>query len=397
VGDLAGRLEAAIESYDHQPLVLDRLDADVFERGRIVLDGQLVASTIFVTLYAPQLYAGLPLFVKALEDRDSEAMVAHLTPLLGAFRADHAFGVGMNLVSNCRSDFITTSAAVRAAERLSRWVIEPQLGDNAVARCTEAYRVDPDASVAPLVSDIPSLVLSGLSDPATPPSFARAILPGLANATLLEFPYTGHGVLPTLNDYAAGCGDSILVAFIRDPRARIDTSCAGAIHAPEFQTRIRETKRPMRFLASVRAGSRPIAPVATLLGLVVAVVAYPLAAIARRIDGRRQTRLRRARVLAWLAAALSVLGTCVAAWALFVTVSRYLLALPIGVAPWIAWGGWLSLCGVLCAVAAVSQYLQNRKNAAAGIGVLMGIGGTTVLSIACFVFLTSIGAGPLSW
>jgi hypothetical protein len=73
------------------------------------------------------------------------------------------------------------------------------------------------------------------------------------------------------------------------------------------------------------------------------------------------------------------------------------LALPIGVAPWIAWGGWLSLCGVLCAVAAISQYLQNRKNAAAGIGVLMGIGGTTVLSIACFVFLTSIGAGPLSW
>jgi hypothetical protein len=355
----------------------------------------MLAAFFFRTLRATPLYGGLPLFLKALEDRDVEAMTAHVTLGSDAFRPGYSFGTGMNFVTNCRSSFNRLSPAASRDEPLSRWVIEPMLGERGPERCTAAYRADPDASVVELKSDIPALVLAGAVDAGPSPTEARSIMPGLRQGIFLEFPWIGHGVVPALSDLVPGCGDAVVVSFIENPKGPVDMSCARAIGPPDFVTRVRETKRPLRFVSSIRDGARPIWPAVVAAGLLFAVVAFPVAAIGRRLDGRRDHSLRRIRLLSWLGATLSIAGGAVGGWVVFVTITRYPLALPVGVLPWIAGGGWLSLAGVLTAISGVIVYVRRRKGTNAGVGTLIGACSTALLSIAFLIFLVSIGAGPV--
>jgi pimeloyl-ACP methyl ester carboxylesterase len=393
-GDLTGRLEAMLAAYEANPLILEHLDASVFEGGRFVLDGQILTSLVFVTLYARQAYGSLPSITKALEDRDADGLAAFVEGLSLAFDASRGYGVGMNFVTNCRSDLFEVSAATRATEPLARWVIEPGLGDGAAERCAAAYRVDPDASVVALQSDIPTLLIAGAADPATPPALARSILPGLSHVTLLEVPFTGHGALPALNDYSPGCADALIADFVADPRRRVEIPCGEAIRPPGFLTRWRATHRPERFLSSIRDGARPILPALAAAGLLFAFVALPIAAIGRRIDGRAASSRARIRLLAWLGATLSLAAGAVAAAAIAVTVRDYLFALPFGVVSWIGWAGWLAVAGVLAAAAAVVEYVLRRETRR-GIGTAAGVCLTALFSAAFLAFLVSIGAGPI--
>jgi pimeloyl-ACP methyl ester carboxylesterase len=395
VGDLAGRLEALLVAYDARPLVLENLDQDLTENGRIVLDGQMLAAFYFLTLRATPVYSGLPLFLKALEDRDVEAMTAHVTLGSDAFRAGYSFGMGMNFVTNCRSSFNRTSPTARRSEPLSRWVIEPMLGDRGPERCAGAYRAHPDASVVELKSDIPTLVLAGAIDAGPSVAEARSVLPGLTNGILLEFPWFGHGVVPALSTLVPGCGDAVVVSFIENPKGPVDTACAKTIGPPDFLTRVRVTKRPLRFVSSIRDGARPIWPVAVAVGLLFTVIAFPVAAVGRRLDRRRDHSLRRIRLLSWSGAFLSIAAGAVAGWALFMTITRYPLAFPVGVVPWIAWAGWLSLAGVLTAMSGTILYVRGHKGVNAAVGTLIGACSTVLLSIAFLVFLVSMGAGPV--
>jgi pimeloyl-ACP methyl ester carboxylesterase len=394
-GDLTGRLEATLSAYDAEPLILEDLDENIFEGGRFVLDGQILASIVFVTLYLRPAYGSLPSITKALEDRDSDGLAVYLTELSRGFGANQGFGIGMNFVTNCRSDLFEVSAATRVSERLSRWVIEPGLGDGAAQRCAAAYRADPDASTVALKSDIPTLLVAGAMDPATTPALARSILPGLTQATLLEVPFTGHGALPALNEYRPGCTDELIASFVADPRRRVEIPCADAIRPPDFLVRWRPTRQPERFLSSIRDGARPILPAVVTAGLVFAFLAFPLAAIGRRIDGRAFSPGARIRLLAWLGAALSLTAGGVAAAAIATTVREYLFSLPFGVVPWIGWAGWLAVAGVLTGVAAAAEHVRRRRETQAGIGTAVGVSLTALLSAAFFVFLVSIGAGPI--
>jgi len=73
---------------------------------------------------------------------------------------------------------------------------------------------------APLISDIPTLLLSGEADPVTPPGYAERAAAGLSRHRHLILPGEGHGQLGT------GCMPRITAAFL-DTAApdRLDASC----------------------------------------------------------------------------------------------------------------------------------------------------------------------------
>jgi pimeloyl-ACP methyl ester carboxylesterase len=73
----------------------------------------------------------------------------------------------------------------------------------------------------PVRSDIPTLVLAGQFDPITPPAYGRQAAETLTRSTFVEFPGYGHAVL----DY--GCPMDVVLAFLADPSAPVDVSCAG--------------------------------------------------------------------------------------------------------------------------------------------------------------------------
>lgn len=81
----------------------------------------------------------------------------------------------------------------------------------------------------PLQSDIPTLLLSGGSDPVTPPDYAEAAAAALSNSRHLVVPGYGHGVL------AVGCMPRLVAQFIRDGRAAdLDTACLDELKPPPF-------------------------------------------------------------------------------------------------------------------------------------------------------------------
>jgi pimeloyl-ACP methyl ester carboxylesterase len=82
----------------------------------------------------------------------------------------------------------------------------------------------------PVVSDIPTLVLSGRYDPVTPPSSGRQAAETLSNSFFYEFPNLAHGAMRSNK-----CARRIGLAFLDDPWTEPDTSCLEKLGSPDFQ------------------------------------------------------------------------------------------------------------------------------------------------------------------
>jgi pimeloyl-ACP methyl ester carboxylesterase len=81
--------------------------------------------------------------------------------------------------------------------------------------------VEADASAKePLVSDIPTLILSGEFDPVTPPEFGRQVAARLPNSYFFEFPGAGHS-----GDSTNPCALAISASFLDDPTTAPDDAC----------------------------------------------------------------------------------------------------------------------------------------------------------------------------
>jgi pimeloyl-ACP methyl ester carboxylesterase len=84
------------------------------------------------------------------------------------------------------------------------------------------WNVEPlgDDVSAPVVSDIPTLVMSGEFDPNTPPSGGDVVAETLSNSYVYTFPGISHGVLS-----GSLCAQSIMLDFLDDPTHQPDASC----------------------------------------------------------------------------------------------------------------------------------------------------------------------------
>ncbi len=81
----------------------------------------------------------------------------------------------------------------------------------------------------PVVSDIPTLLLSGAYDPITPPSWGDEAATYLLVSTHVVFPDMGHGTVDI-----RPCPTQIALAFLADPWMTPDTSCVDQLGPPEF-------------------------------------------------------------------------------------------------------------------------------------------------------------------
>ena len=77
---------------------------------------------------------------------------------------------------------------------------------------------------APIVSDVPVLILEGTFDAATAPEWVDLITPDLKNSQVVPFPFTGHSVLGK-----SKCALSIMAAFLDNPTKPVDPTCAAQI------------------------------------------------------------------------------------------------------------------------------------------------------------------------
>ncbi len=82
----------------------------------------------------------------------------------------------------------------------------------------------------PVVSDIPTLVLTGAWDIQTPPSWGGMVVEGLSNGTWVHAPMSGHGIIRY-----SQCVENIATTFVAAPTSTLNTDCIASL-APDFVT-----------------------------------------------------------------------------------------------------------------------------------------------------------------
>ena len=101
--------------------------------------------------------------------------------------------------------------------------------NNIKANCAAWPHTTVDASFKePVISDIPTLLLSGELDPVTPPGFAELTMQTLSKSQHLIAKGQGHNVFPL------GCMPSIITDFIEDPKQELDIECMNDFNYTPF-------------------------------------------------------------------------------------------------------------------------------------------------------------------
>jgi pimeloyl-ACP methyl ester carboxylesterase len=99
------------------------------------------------------------------------------------------------------------------------------LGGLAYRACEVWGAGQADASAnQPVISDVPTLVMTGEFDPITPPAWGQRAAESLGNAYVYEYPGIGHG-----SSLADDCPNGMMVAFLQDPHSPPDETCIEAM------------------------------------------------------------------------------------------------------------------------------------------------------------------------
>ena len=203
------------------------LEGDVADT---LMTGERLAWLVFEALYQTSVIPWLPEII-------SEAAKGSVEPanlmLSNSFINEVFASVGMYYSTQCADETPFTSqeaiaASIAASPLFSRMQdSEGTYVQDAIDTCVLwDVRTSPPVENEPVRSDIPTLVLAGEFDPITPPSSGMAVAANLSNATFVEFPAVGHGLL-----LEGDCAKSIINAFL-DGEDAPDTSCV----AEEFSS-----------------------------------------------------------------------------------------------------------------------------------------------------------------
>ncbi len=210
-------------------------------RETVAIAASGFAQMLRVPLYTGLTAALLPAAVDAALHDDFDALAA-LGFTIASGIDDH-LALGMHLSVVCSEDVAAISDADVAAAHAeaARSVVDGRPNPFATM-FVDQYRqlcaswprgTVPAAYFEPLTgkpgANVPTLLLSGGIDPATPPADAAVVAKTLTHARHLVAPNIGHGV--SIN----GCAPDLIERFVRtaDPSA-IDGACLAAIPRPPF-------------------------------------------------------------------------------------------------------------------------------------------------------------------
>lgn len=220
---LLARLGEAPRAVRYENLRTGEKDDMRFTRSHLV-------GVLRLSLYQSEQLSTLPPMLHQAYAHGNFAALARTAAALTE-QMDQTLAVGMHNAVVCTEDvpFFRIDAAQRAALQAT------YMGD-LVVRALEVTcevwprgRMDADFR-APVTTDVPTLLLSGESDPITPPAYAEAVLAHLPRARHLVAPGQGHFVSPR------GCLPALVAQFIdSDGEVSLSTDCLARLQpAPLF-------------------------------------------------------------------------------------------------------------------------------------------------------------------
>lgn len=183
-----------------------------------------LASVVRLFSYSAETAALLPLSV-------AQAAQGNYAPLMGQAQILNeglpaSMNPGMQLSVICAED----ADLLTPRPQDSDTILGSDIIDAAESECAVWPRGARPANFhAPIVSAIPTLLLSGMRDPVTPPRYADEVAKGLSNAREFTLPGMGHSVI------SRGCMPKLVDDFVANVKPKqLDAAClkrGGAIPA----------------------------------------------------------------------------------------------------------------------------------------------------------------------
>ncbi len=209
-----------------RPLKVSIQDPRTGDRETIQVNENVFLSGLFRPLYVAELASLLPYGITAAAGGDFNPLLAQ--NLEFADGVGENLAIGMHLSVICAEDIPRITPADMAT--LAKTFFGGALVTDFIRACSRWPKgAVPEDFYAPLVSQVPALVLSGGIDPATPPRHGALVASTLPNARHFVAPYLGHGVS------MHGCGPRLVQEFIKAGHARdLDGKCLERIPRPFF-------------------------------------------------------------------------------------------------------------------------------------------------------------------
>lgn len=224
---LATTLSALVTRLNAHPAAI-QVTMPTLQTYNAVLTGDRLWDELFLTLYYVPGNADVPGMIAAASRGDYGMVGDALGQTLAIFNDPAIFATGLELSVMCSEDapyasLAQMSAAVQSLPAVLRaGVLEGNLAGLQECR---AWHVTPLPAwqKTPVHSTIPTLVLTGQFDAATPPSWGKLAASTLPRSFFFTFPGQAHGQIGT------SCPQSIATAFLQHPLQRPDASCIASM------------------------------------------------------------------------------------------------------------------------------------------------------------------------
>jgi len=218
-----------VAEFNHTPANFFAQDPRTGTVYNVVLTGDRLIRTLHAALTDASLIPFAPLVAASIRAGDFTLMSQATSLLTFGGRGQSA---GMFYSVNCADEVSRTSPArVFAARRTVRREIVEALSEDARLRICAGWGAGqtPRRSGAPVVSDVPTLILAGEYDPLTPPSYAEIMSRTLRNGRWFEFPGIGHAV-----ERSSSCAHAMMIDFLAAPQLGPDARCIAEMRPPAW-------------------------------------------------------------------------------------------------------------------------------------------------------------------
>ena len=190
------------------------------------LDRASLASALRAPLYTPETAALVPHAIAAAARYDYGPLAALNSTVRDA--AGSGFAQALHFAVVCAEDVPRVTPADREAARATRFGTTFIDLYDAACRAVPIRQV-PAAFFTLAKVDVPVLVLSGGTDPITPPRAGDAVSRGLLMARHLVAPNLGHGIS------ARGCAPDLITRFVTQANFEgVDGGCLQRLPSPPF-------------------------------------------------------------------------------------------------------------------------------------------------------------------
>ena len=216
--DPEGTLAEVVAALDDNPQPLPvQVDVGGGQTGTVQLDGALAMSGLFIQLYTPGGYSLVPTLAYRMQEGDFSAL-SQVVPLTLNSRDSARV---MHFAVACTDDPVNSLDDLHIedfAEMYRYLALDDANGYITYCPLLNVTQL-PDSSDALVTSDVPTLLLQGALDPATPVVGGDNVATGLSNSYNIVFPTGTH-----IQEHDP-CGMAMMDAFMTDPLTEPDTSC----------------------------------------------------------------------------------------------------------------------------------------------------------------------------